>query len=126
MAGDPARLRARATSADLIKHLQSFEYRSAEWRAWSGLRQHVESNNKFIKDDAHTDLGNSTKRRARGFAYQFLTFAVAATVANMRRIVTFIAKTAQATVPAATLRARRPTDTDGTPLAHPTVSPQTP
>lgn len=59
-----------------------------------------------------------TKRRPRGYAYQALAFAAAATVANMRRIVTFIANAAKKTLTKAQFRARRRIDEHRTRLPH--------
>ena len=105
-------------SMNVIKHLQGFEYRTEQWYSWHGLRSHVESNNKYLKDDAYTDLGNPSKRRPRGYAYQALAFAAAATVSNIRRIVTFVTNVAKKTLTKAQLRTRRRTDEHGTPLPH--------
>jgi len=108
----------------IIKSLQGFEYRSKEWYGWQGLRSHVESNNKYLKDDAFTDLRNPSKRRPRGYAYQALAFAAAATVANIRRIVTFITNAAKKVLTPAQLRASRRTDEYGNRL--PRHAPDTP
>ena len=74
----------------VIKSLGGFAHKSEPWKAWHGLRSHVESNNQYVKADAETDLGNPEKRRARGYGYQALTSAMAFAVSNMRRIVAFI------------------------------------
>ena len=100
------------------RNLQGFEYRTEKWYAWHGLRSHVESNNQYLKDDAFTDLRNPGKRRPRGYAYQALAFAAAATVANIRRIVTFIANAAKKVLTTAQFRARRRTDEHGNRLPH--------
>lgn len=103
-----------------IKHLSGFAHKSPQWKAWYGMRSHVESNNQYVKADAETDLGNPEKRRARGFAYQALTSAMAFTVANLRRIVQYIEAQAAAELGAKTMRerARRRTDENGDRLPH--------
>ncbi|WP_417374451.1 hypothetical protein [Glutamicibacter protophormiae] len=113
-------------SMTIIKSLQTFEYRSEKWYAWQGLRSHVESNNQYLKDDSHTDLGNPSKRRPRGYSSQGLAVAAAATVANIRRIVTFVTNKAKRVLEPKQLRARRRTDETGTRLEHlsPTEPPQ--
>ncbi|MFG6402532.1 hypothetical protein [Microbacterium sp. P04] len=110
-----------AMSMQIIKHLNAFQHKSPKWRAWYGMRSHVESNNQFVKNDHETDLGNPEKRRPRGYAYQALTSAMAFTVANMRRIVRFIEAAALKELDAKTLehRARRRTDEFGNRLDHP-------
>jgi hypothetical protein len=100
-------------SMKIIKSLQGFEYRIDKWYDWSGLRSHVESNNQYLKNDAFTDLRNPSKRRPRGYAYQALALAAAATVANIQRIVTFIANAAKKTLTPKQLRARRRPDEHG-------------
>jgi len=108
-----------AASMRAIKYLQGFEHKSTEWRAWYGLRSHVESNNQYVKSDAATDLGNPEKRRPRGYAYQALSAAVAFAVSNLRRIVSFIeAKFEAATDDTPKKRQRRRTDEHGVPLPH--------
>ncbi|WP_404445069.1 hypothetical protein LG315_00205 [Microbacterium marinum] len=104
----------------VIKHLSGFAHKSPQWKAWYGMRSHVESNNQFVKADAETDLGNPEKRRARGFAYQALTSAMAFTVANLRRIVQYIEAQAAAELGEKTMkdRARRRTDENGDRLPH--------
>lgn len=108
-----------AVSMRVIKHLQAFEHKSDEWRAWYGLRSHVESNNQYVKSDAATDLGNPEKRRPRGFAYQALSAAMAFAMSNLRRIVSFIEAKYKATIDdSPKQRQRRRTDEHGTPLPH--------
>lgn len=109
-------------SMNIIKHLQGFEYRTEKWYAWHGLRSHVESNNQYLKDDAYTDLRNPSKRRPRGYAYQALAFAAAATVANIRRIVTFVTNSARKVLTPTQIRARRRTDEHGSRLPHHSIS----
>lgn len=60
----------------------------------------------------------SANSRPRGYAYQALAVAAAATVANIRRIVTFIANAAKKTLTPKQLRARRRTDEHGNRLLH--------
>jgi len=91
----------------IIKHLQSFEFKSDEWRGWMGLRSHVEANNQHMKDDAHANLGSATNRRPRGYAFQALAVASAVVVSNMRRIVTFLKAKLDTIVDKATQRAHR-------------------
>ncbi|MFS0866039.1 hypothetical protein AB3M83_01735 [Microbacterium sp. 179-B 1A2 NHS] len=104
----------------IIKNLSGFAHKTPQWREWYGLRAHVESNNQYVKADAATDLGNPEKRRARGYAYQALTSALAFTAANIRRIVSFIETQALKVLDKKTLatRARRRTDEFGNRLAH--------
>jgi len=97
----------------------TLEHKSDEWRAWYGLRSHVESNNQYVKSDAATDLGNPEKRRPRGFAYQALSAAMAFAMSNLRRIVSFIEAKYKATIDdSPKQRQRRRTDEHGTPLPH--------
>jgi len=108
-----------AASMRVIKHLQSFEHKSNEWKQWYGMRSHVESNNQHVKADAETDLGNPEKRRAHGYSYQAFTAAMAFAVSNMRRIVSFLEATYEREItPPSTARTRRRTDEHGVPLPH--------
>lgn len=104
---------------EIIRSLQAFEYRSDKWRAWHGLRSHVEANNRYMKDDAHANLGATDKRRPRGYAFQALAVGAAVAVTNMRRIVTFVTKQAKVVLTTKMLRARRRRDEHGNRLAHP-------
>lgn len=108
-----------ALSLKIIKHLNRFAHKSPDWRAWHGLRSHVESNNQYVKADAETDLGNPKKHRPRGYAYQAFNAAMAFAVSNMRRIVSFIEAAAMTVLdPKALQRARRRTDEFGNRLPH--------
>jgi hypothetical protein len=95
-----------------------FELRSDEWQKWYGQRNRVEENNYWLKHDGFGDLGNPTKRKARGYAYQALTAGFAAAVSNMRRIVSFIANAAIKALGETALRNLRQYDEDGNPVAH--------
>ncbi|WP_404474146.1 hypothetical protein [Microbacterium aerolatum] len=100
----------------VIKNLSAVQYYTEEWHAWFGLRNRAEENNLWFKSDAATDIGNPEKRRARGYAYNFLTAGMAAAVSNMRRIVSHLEAEASLVVDRPTLRARRRVDIDGKPL----------
>lgn len=100
----------------VIKNLSAVQYYTEEWHAWFGLRNRAEENNLWFKSDAATDIGNPEKRRARGYAYNFLTAGLAAAVSNMRRIVSHLEAEASTVVDRPTLRARRRVDIDGKPL----------
>lgn len=103
----------------IAKHLSSFQHKSEQWRAWYGMRSHVESNNQYVKADAETDLGNPEKRRPRGYEYQALSAAMSFAVSNLRRIVSFIEAQAMKVLDKKTLRrARRRTDEFGNRLEH--------
>ena len=102
----------------VIKNLSAVQYYTEEWRAWFGLRNRAEENNLWFKSDAATDIGNPEKRRARGYAYNFLTAGMAAAVSNLRRIVSHLDAEASMVVDRSTLRARRRVDVDGNPLEH--------
>lgn len=105
-------------SMEIIKNLSAVEYLSEEWYAWFGLRNRVEENNNWFKSDAATDIGNPEKRRARGYAYNALMAGMAASVSNMRRIVSHLEDEALEVVDRSTLRKRRRLDIDGNPLVH--------
>ncbi|WP_448255624.1 hypothetical protein [Microbacterium aurum] len=108
-----------AVSMRIIKHLQRFEHKSPEWRAWYGMRSHVESNNQYVKSEAGTDLGNPKSRRPRTYAYQALTAGLAFAASNMRRIVSFLkAQHDEATDTTPKQRTRRRADEHGMPLPH--------
>ena len=102
----------------IFKNLQHFAYESEDWYKWSGLRSHVEGNNRHLKDDARSNLGAPDKRRPHGYAFQALAVASAAVVSNMRRIVTFLQAKLDSVVDKATQRARRRRDAHGNRLAH--------
>lgn len=103
----------------IVKHLSRFPHKSQKWRAWYGMRSHVESNNQYVKADAETDLGNPEKRRPRGYEFQALSAALAFAVSNMRRIVSYIKSQAMKDLDEKTLRrARRRTDEYGNRLKH--------
>lgn len=105
-------------SLRVLKNLSAVQYYTEEWHAWFGLRNRAEENNLWFKSDAATDIGNPEKRRARGYAYHFLTAGMAAAVSNMRRIVSHLEAEASVVVDRPTLRARRRVDIDGNPLEH--------
>ncbi|MFJ2544056.1 hypothetical protein [Microbacterium sp. NPDC087589] len=105
-------------SLRIIKHLSAVQYYTEEWHAWFGLRNRVEENNDWFKSDEATDIGNPKKRRARGYAYNFLVAGTAAAVSNMRRIVNHLEAEALEVVDRPTLRARRRLDIDGNRLEH--------
>lgn len=105
-------------SMRIIKNLSAVEYQTEEWHAWFPLRNRAEENNDWFKSDEATDIGNPEKRRARGFAYNALTVGLAASVSNMRRIVTHLEAEALEVVDRSTLRRRRRLDIDGNPLEH--------
>ncbi|WP_449407127.1 hypothetical protein [Microbacterium maritypicum] len=100
----------------VIKNLSAVQYYTEEWHAWFGLRNRAEENNLWFKSDVATDIGNPEKRRARGYAYHFLTAGMAAAVSNIRRIVSHLEAEASVVVDRPTLRARRRVDIDGNPL----------
>ncbi|MGA7148812.1 MAG: hypothetical protein WBX17_10035 [Microbacterium sp.] len=102
----------------IIKDLQGFEFDTPEWKAWMGLRSHVEGNNWHMKDDAHANLGTPNQRRPRGYAFQALVVASTAVASNMRRIVTFLQARLDDIVDKPTQRARRRRDAAGNRLAH--------
>lgn len=104
-------------SMSIIKNLSAVQYYTEEWHQWFGLRNRVEENNDWFKSDEATDIGNPTKRRARGYAYNFLAAGAAAAVSNMRRIISHLEDEALAVVDRSTLRRRRRLDIDGNPLA---------
>lgn len=105
-------------SLRVLKNLSAVQYSTEEWHAWFGLRNRAEENNQWFKSDAATDIGNPEKRRARDYAYQFLTAGMAAAVSNLRRIVSHLEAEAGVVVDRPTLRARRRVDIDGKPLEH--------
>lgn len=108
-----------ASKMQIIKHLSRYQHKSEDWRAWYGLRSHVESNNQYVKADAETDLGNPEEHRPRGYAYHAFNAAIAFAVSNMRRIVAFIEAQAMKVLDRQTLRrARRRTDEFGNRLEH--------
>jgi len=107
-----------AESMRIIKTLSAVQYYTEEWHAWFGLRNRVEENNQWFKSDAGTDIGNPEKRRARGYAYNFVTAGMAAAVSNMRRIVSHLEDEVHQVVDQPTLRTRRRVDIDGNPLEH--------
>lgn len=102
----------------VIKDLQGFEFDTTEWKAWMGLRSHVEGNNQHMKDDAHANLGTPNQRRPRGYAFQALVVESTAVASNMRRIVTFLQARLDDIVDKPTQRARRRRDAQGNRLAH--------
>lgn len=102
----------------IIKDLQGFPFDTPEWKAWMGLRSHVEGNNQHMKDDAHADLVSPSKRRPRGYAFQALAVASTAVVSNMRRIVRFLQARLDDIVDKPTQRARRRRDAAGNRLPH--------
>jgi hypothetical protein len=77
-----------------VKHLQKFAHGLEEWRRHYGMRSLVESSNKLMKDASAEDLGNSTKRSGRGFAFNYLASALAAVSSNLRRLRAFFVKDA--------------------------------
>lgn len=105
-------------SMRIIKKLSAVQYYTEEWHAWFGLRNRVEENNLWFKSDSATDIGNPEKRRARGYAYNFLVAGAAASVSNMRRIVSHLEAEAESVVGRSSLRSRRRVDIDGRPLEH--------
>jgi hypothetical protein len=77
-----------------VKHIQKFAHGLEEWRRHYGMRSLVESSNKLMKDASAEDLGNSTKRSGRGFAFNYLASALAAVSSNLRRLRAFFVKDA--------------------------------
>jgi hypothetical protein len=57
-------------------------------------RSLVESSNKLMKDASAEDLGNSTMRSGRGFAFNHLATALAVVSPNLRRLRAFFVKEA--------------------------------
>lgn len=100
----------------IIKHLSAVAYESEEWAAWYGLRNRAEENNDWFKSDEATDIGNPSKRRAAGYAYNAITASMAAALSNIRRIVSHLEAEALVVVDRSDLRARRRVDIDGNPL----------
>lgn len=100
----------------IINNLSAVQYYTDEWHQWFGLRNRVEENNDWFKSDEATDIGNPTKRRARGYAYNFLTAGAAAAVSNKRRIISHLQDEALTVIDRSTLRQRRRLDIDGNPL----------
>ncbi|MDR7188111.1 hypothetical protein J2Y46_000927 [Microbacterium sp. BE35] len=111
-------------SMTIIKNLQAHEFRSKKWTEWYHLRSHVEGNNRYVKDDAHANLGAADKRRPRGYAFQALAVGAAVAVSNMRRIVTFLTDAAKQVLTTKQLRARRRRDEHGNRLEHPSTATQ--
>lgn len=107
-----------AESMRIIKHIAAVPYYSPAWHGWFGLRNRVEENNDWFKSDEATDIGNPKKRRARGYAYNFVFAGAAAAVSNMRRIVAHLEAEALEVVDRSTLRARRRLDIHGNRLEH--------
>jgi hypothetical protein len=108
-----------AAKMRIFKHLNAFQHRGPEWKAWYGMRSHVESNNQYVKADAEADLGNPEEHRPRGYAYQALNAALAFASSNMRRIVSFLEARAMKFLDTKTIqRARRRRDAEGNRLAH--------
>lgn len=72
------------------KFRQSFPFGTAEWAGWYGLRNTIESINGLAKDGSHGGLDDSTRRRVRGYAAQYLFTTLLAMAVNVRKIDAFL------------------------------------
>jgi hypothetical protein len=120
----PAMLNASGRAVEALKHVQKYQWRTAQWRQHYGMRSLVESSNNHLKDPEKEDLGNKHKRRGRGFAYHYLASAFMAASSNMRSILTFVEEEARRVAAAGGAklpRRRRRKDQHGEPLPRLTL-----
>lgn len=91
-----------------LKHGQAVPYRSKEWhRLYHTPRNAIEGLNGIAKDDGHSALGSTGRRRARGYTMQWLYTAFLLSGTNIRLIDNFLAKAHRAQARTATIRPDR-------------------
>ena len=90
------------------RYRQDLPYASPAWQArYATLRNTIEGLNGLVKDPAREALAQPARRRVRGIAAQSLFTALLLMAANIRKIRTWRALTANRTAPATAQRARR-------------------
>ncbi len=81
------------------KFAQALLYGSPEWhKRYSSARNTIESTNAYLKDANRGALHDAGRRRAAGFATQFLFATLIVVAANVRKIKSFWGSKASATV----------------------------
>lgn len=81
------------------KFAQALLYESPEWKKrYASARNTIESTNAYLKDANHGALHDGGRRRAAGFATQFLFTTLIVLAANVRKIETFLENKASAVV----------------------------
>jgi len=73
-----------------LKYRQKFVHLGKKWQDWFGLRNTVESYNKYLKDQSPIDMQDASKRQARGNTFAALVATLIVVVANIRKIDGFI------------------------------------
>lgn len=101
-----------------IKFVQKYPYESPEWNARKGLRNLVEASNRLLKKGTKFNIADPDQRSGRGYAFTYLSVALAVVADNIHRIRAFFYAEAQRADDAAKpkTRARRRKDANGTPL----------
>ncbi|MDO3214982.1 hypothetical protein [Mycobacteroides abscessus] len=91
-----------------LKHGQAVPYRSKEWhQLYHTPRNAIEGLNGIVKDEGHSALGSTGRRRARGYTMQWLYTAFLLSGTNIRLIDNFLAKAHRAPAHTATVRLDR-------------------
>ncbi|SIE70627.1 hypothetical protein [Mycobacteroides abscessus] len=91
-----------------LKHGQAVPYRSKEWhQLYHTPRNTIEGFNGIVKDDGHSALASSGRRRARGYTIQWLYTAFLLSGTNIRLIDSFLAKRHRTVAHKATIRPDR-------------------
>ena len=99
-----------------LKHLQKFQYESPEWRAYYGMRSHIENHFKLAKHHDTEDFGNPLKRSGHGYSSQYLAATLAMVSSNIRAIISFFTQEAATADGGVLKRVRRRKDEHGSRL----------
>lgn len=101
-----------------IRFLQKFPHGTPEWHAHYGMRSLVEASNRLQKKGTRFDIADPDQRSGRGYAFTYLSVALAVVADNIHRIRAFFyaeaARAEEAQKPKTRVRRRK--DANGNPL----------
>ncbi|UWD79218.1 hypothetical protein [Curtobacterium flaccumfaciens] len=99
---------------DSGKYRQDIPFASPQWfRLYRSGRNFIEGINAYVKDGTKTALGNPAKRRARGYAKQYVFASTLLFASNLRLIESHLRKQTLPTILPATNKPRRRDVTNG-------------